>query len=108
MALEDVLVILPRIAVEGIEPIYNVASGRNILNGDLTKQLEALTGCRVQVAEQAPVQRFPSIRIERLCQEFQFTPSNPLETPSRSGCRLLPRTRCRDFSAELAARNDTH
>ena len=79
MALEDVLAILPRIAVEGIEPIYNVASGRNILNGDLTKQLEALTGCRVQVAEQAPVQRFPSIRIERLRQEFQFTPSNPLE-----------------------------
>lgn len=79
VALEDVLAILPRIAVEGIEPIYNVASGRNILNGDLTKQLEALTGCRVQVAEQAPVQRFPSIRIERLCQEFQFTPSNPLE-----------------------------
>ena len=94
VALEDVLAILPRIAVEGLEPIYNVASGRNIRNGDLTKQLEALTGCRVQVAEQAPVQRFPSIRIERLRQEFRFSPFKPLGTPSRSGCRLSPGTRC--------------
>jgi nucleoside-diphosphate-sugar epimerase len=79
VALEDVLAILPRIAVEGLEPIYNVASGQNIRNGDLTKQLKALTGCSVQVAEHAPVQRFPPIRIERLRQEFHFSPSSPLE-----------------------------
>ena len=79
VALEDVLAILPRIAVEGLQPIYNVASGRNLRNGDLTKRLEALTGCSVRIAEPASVQSFPPVRIERLCQEFRFSPSDPLE-----------------------------
>jgi nucleoside-diphosphate-sugar epimerase len=79
VALDDVLTILPRIAVAGIEPVYNVASGRNVRNGDLTKRLEALTGCSVRLAEPAPAQSFPPVRIERLCQEFGFSPSDPFE-----------------------------
>ena len=78
VALEDVLAILPRIAVDGRDRIYNVASGQNIRNGDLMKQLEALTGCGVQIAEQAPIQSFPPIHIERLRREFGFSPANPL------------------------------
>jgi nucleoside-diphosphate-sugar epimerase len=79
IALNDVLSILPRIAVEGVDRVYNVARGRNIRNSQLTKKLELLTGCRVKVAPRAPVQRFLPINIERLCREFGFSPSNPVE-----------------------------
>ena len=79
ITLNDVLSMLPRIAVEGVDRVYNVASGRNIRNSQLTKKLELLTGCRVKVVPRAPVQRFLPINIDRLRREFGFSPANPVE-----------------------------
>jgi len=78
VALDDVLNVLPQIALRGSERIYNVAGGRNFRNSKITGRLQALTGCEVSVCEPAPVQSFPIIDIGRLREEFAFAPSNPL------------------------------
>lgn len=78
IALEDVLALLPRIAVDGRDRVYNVASGRNIRSGRLLDELRSITGCAVEVAEQAPLGEPPPIGIERVRREFSFDPSDPL------------------------------
>jgi len=74
VALEDVVDILPKIAVSGKQRIYNVASGRNTSNRELVEALRGLTGCRVMVAEDAPAIRFPPLDIARLRADFDFDP----------------------------------
>lgn len=78
IALEDVLKMLPCIALEGRDRIYNVASGNNLRHADLVARLQSLTGCRVKAAKDAPAQTFPLICIERLRREFEFCPADPL------------------------------
>ena len=78
IALEDALAILPRIATEGVDGIYNVASGRNVRNGQVLEELKSLTGCVVEVPDQAPGSESSPIGIERLRREFSFSPSEPL------------------------------
>jgi nucleoside-diphosphate-sugar epimerase len=78
IALEDVIALLPRVAVEGRDRIYNVASGCNLENGSITAALQSLTGCRVRVAEDAPNQTFPPIGTDRIRREFGFQPADPL------------------------------
>jgi nucleoside-diphosphate-sugar epimerase len=80
--LDDVLAVLPRIAAEGVDRVYNVASGRNIPTSHVIEQLQSLTGCRVEVAAAAPSQSFLPIHITRVRREFAFSPTPPL--------RLLP------------------
>lgn len=75
VALEDVVDILPKIAVLGSHRIYNVASGRNTSNHELVEAIRALTGCAVEVAAEAPTISFPAIDIGRLRVEFDFSPS---------------------------------
>ncbi len=75
----DVVCALEAIAVHGVEPIYNVASGSNTPHRRVCALLERATGCAVTVARGAPTIRFPTIdttRIQNLC---RFTPA-PLDT----------------------------
>lgn len=78
VALEDVLALLPRIATEGRDRVYNIASGRNIRSGRLLERLQAITGCAVRLVEQATVGESAPIVIERMRREFSFEPSDPL------------------------------
>jgi nucleoside-diphosphate-sugar epimerase len=79
VALEDVLDLLPRIALDGRARIYNVAGGRNIRHDELTAELQALTGCAVQAAPDAPDQSFVPIAIGRIRSEFAVQPRPALD-----------------------------
>lgn len=78
VALEDVLALLPRIALSGRERLYNLASGRNVRVGELAAALRAL-GVRCTFAgDPAPVV-FPPVDISRVRTEFGFAPLHLLE-----------------------------
>lgn len=76
---DDVVNLLPRIALEGREQVYNVASGMQITHQQWVERLSALTGCGVSIKPDAPLFRFPRISIERIQRDFGFTPRQPLE-----------------------------
>jgi nucleoside-diphosphate-sugar epimerase len=69
---EDVVGVLPRIAREGREPIYNVASGVNVSNRDLLEVLQRETGCQIETSPEADVIGFPPVETGRICREFGF------------------------------------
>lgn len=71
---EDVVEILPKIAVGGRCQIYNVASGKNVTNRELLERLADLTGCDVDVKRDAPTVKFPLVNVDRAKLEFDFNP----------------------------------
>ena len=78
VALEDVLGLLPRIALAGRERLYNLASGRNVRVGEIADVLRGL-GVRCTFAgDPAPVV-FPPVDVARVRTEFDFTPLPLLE-----------------------------
>lgn len=79
VAVEDVVPALVRVAREGSERIYNVASGRNVTHGELLDELRRLTGCRVAFAADAPERVFPIVPIERMRAEFGFAPDHVMD-----------------------------
>jgi nucleoside-diphosphate-sugar epimerase len=79
VSLDDVVPLLPRIALEGRERVYNVASGIALTNAELTDALAALTGCTVEVRPGAPRVRRAAIDIARVRGEFGFRPARLLD-----------------------------
>ncbi len=77
--IDDVLDILPKISLEGKSSIYNIASGKNITNEEIVKKLQNITGCEVEVIENAIKYSFPEISIERIKKEFNFEPISILD-----------------------------
>ena len=73
--IKDVVNVLPKIAVHGSHKIYNVASGENITNGQIANILSRLTGCNVEVDENAKRIFYPNICVSRVKEEFAFTPA---------------------------------
>lgn len=80
---EDVLVLLYRIAMEGKQQLYNVASGENLSNRELIGELVRLTGADVRIAPQAPTVVFPVIDVDRISGEFFRPSSKPLKQLQR-------------------------
>ncbi|MEQ1658771.1 MAG: NAD(P)-dependent oxidoreductase, partial [Hylemonella sp.] len=72
--IDDVAELLPRIAMQGRERLYNVASGVQTRHAQWAEHLAALTGCRVEVAPGAPTVSFVPIDITRIRTEFAFVP----------------------------------
>ena len=72
VSVEDVVDVCLRIAVEGRHRIYNVAAGRNTLQGDILDAIATVSGCAIDVAENAPTVRFVPIRNDRIRDEFAF------------------------------------
>ena len=70
VAIDDVCQAISRIAQNGTERIYNVASGQNTSHAQLTQVLAALTGCSIEVAPQAPKIEYPTIDTTRLSNFF--------------------------------------
>lgn len=66
----DVVRALHRIATAGTHRLYNVASGRNISNGDIVGGLQKITGCDIDVAPGAPRTVFPTIDVARIGSAF--------------------------------------
>ena len=77
--LEDVVGLLPRIALGGRERTYNVASGMNTSHADIVARLVQLTGCQLSVAPGAARTSFPPIDIRRIRAEFDFAPGSVLD-----------------------------
>ncbi len=78
--IEDVLHLLPRIALQGRQSMYNVASGQQVTHGQWVDRLVAKTGCTVQVLENAPVVHFAPVDVTRIQAEFGFEPRPVLST----------------------------
>jgi nucleoside-diphosphate-sugar epimerase len=79
ISIDDVVANLIRIAREGKQNIYNLASGTNVSNLQLTRKISDLTGCRITFAPSPPNQSFPTIKIDRIRSEFGFQPSSVLD-----------------------------
>lgn len=78
VSIHSVIDVLPKIALTGQHHLYNVASGVNVSNGEILARLTELTGCRTNLALNAPSIRFPCIDISRVQQEFDFQPTSLL------------------------------
>lgn len=74
--IDDVAMLLTRIAVSGRQKIYNVASGRQISHAAWLDRLTTLTGCSTHVLPDSPMQQFPLIDIRRINEEFYFHPKS--------------------------------
>lgn len=70
VAIDDVCHAILRIALNGIERIYNVAAGQNTRHAQLTGVLATLTGCSTEVMPMAEKTEFPLIDTERLSSLF--------------------------------------
>ncbi len=77
--IDDVIDILPKISLQGKDSIYNVASGKNITNEQIVKELQRITGCEVEVEKNATKYSFPTISIEKIRNEFDFKPISILD-----------------------------
>jgi len=76
--LNEAVALLSQIAQGGRRALYNVASGCSIRHSEICAELVRLTGCRVEVAANAPLLRFPDIDVSLIRNEFQFSARNVL------------------------------
>ncbi|MDT7524355.1 NAD(P)-dependent oxidoreductase [Rhodoferax sp. TBRC 17198] len=72
--LDDVVDALIRIAVQGQQPVYNVASGANVSNAALFEHLERRWGCAVQPLLDVQPVLPPVVNIARLRTELHWQP----------------------------------
>lgn len=79
VSIDDVVSILPKIAVAGKQRTYNVASGRNTSNRELVTRLGEITRISVNEPIDAATTAFPLIAIGRLEHEFAYAPIDVLD-----------------------------
>ncbi len=79
VSVDDIVRVLPLIALQGQDKLYNVASGTNRTVGQISTKLSKLTGCIVEVNLKAQRTCSPKISIERLRSEFAFNPTDILD-----------------------------
>ena len=73
--IDDVLNILQKISLCGKNSIYNVASGQNLNNEKIVKKIQEITGCELEVIENAKKYSFLPISIKLIQREFDFNPT---------------------------------
>ncbi|GAB4440516.1 MAG: SDR family oxidoreductase [Rhodocyclaceae bacterium] len=76
--LDDVLDMLPRIALEGRELCYNLGGGRNLSHAALLAPILDITGARLDVLDGAPRIAAPTVDIGRLRRDFGYLPRDVL------------------------------
>lgn len=79
IAIDDVVDLLPLIATQGRERLYNLAAGVKVSHGEWLDRLMSLTGCTVEVAPGAPIVGFPDIDVSRISTEFAYRPRPVLD-----------------------------
>lgn len=79
VSIDDVTAALVKIARGGRHEIYNLASGANISNRALVEAISRITNCEVEFLPGASQVRFPTSNIDRMREEFGFTPRGVLE-----------------------------
>jgi nucleoside-diphosphate-sugar epimerase len=83
VSIDDVVETLIKIATGGRYRVYNVASGTNVSNRELMERICDLTGCRVEVAPEPSRATYPQINIDRVKEEFGYTPDDVLHDMDR-------------------------
>lgn len=76
--LDDVIEALVAIAVRGTQPIYNVASGTNVANGDLFAAVRRETSAHLRGSGGRAVSPTPRVVIDRMADEFGWQPTQLL------------------------------
>jgi nucleoside-diphosphate-sugar epimerase len=84
IAIEDVCLLLEKIALHGRHRIYNVASGEPVYHVDLARVLSSVSASEVAFADNAPHRSFPRIDISRVVDEFWFRPRRLLDQLTRT------------------------
>jgi nucleoside-diphosphate-sugar epimerase len=79
IAIDDVLELLPRIALEGKWRCYNVASGLNVTLGEIVGVIERELSSVGEWQPDAPTVVYPIIDIDRIRTEFSFKPRSALD-----------------------------
>lgn len=79
ISIDDVTEGLIKIARGGQHKIYNLACGVNVSNRALVEGIRRITGCEAEFLPAAPRVRFPTSSVERMREEFDFSPHNVLE-----------------------------
>jgi nucleoside-diphosphate-sugar epimerase len=74
VSIHDVVSALIKIAREGQQRLYNLASGMNVSNETLLLKIRELTGCEIDFDSAAEKKSFAPIRIDRIRAEFGFRP----------------------------------
>lgn len=77
--LDDVIEALVAIAVRGTQPIYNVASGTNVSNGDLFEAVRRETGVHLRGSAGREASPTPRVVIDRMADEFGWRPTQLLD-----------------------------
>lgn len=77
--IDDVVRLLPRIALGGRARLYNLAHGTPLCHRAWIEPIAAATGCAVEVAAGAPCVRFDPIDVGRIRAEFGHAPRDPLD-----------------------------
>ncbi|HBG49145.1 MAG TPA: NAD-dependent epimerase/dehydratase [Cyanobacteria bacterium UBA9971] len=80
ISINDVIKLITKIAIEGKEKIYNIASGNNINNQEIIDILRLFMDFSIEINENAQEIIFPQINIEKIKKEFNFHPENVLNT----------------------------
>ena len=81
--ISDTVMMLEKIAINGQERIYNLASGLSTTHKDIANKLSFLTGSSVSFKVGAEYRTFPSIDISRIKKEFNFIPRYILDDLSK-------------------------
>jgi len=89
VAMDDVIDVLPKIAQYGREQIYNLGSGFNLTVAAVARRIEANTGATTKWTPGQLIV-FPRLHIDRIRNEFQFSPRSTLEALDAA---------CRNFKA---------
>ena len=77
--LDDVVSLLPKIAISGRERVYNIASGVNISTLEIANLLKDATGCSVELLDSESCRKPMAIDISRIRNEFGFQPTSVLD-----------------------------
>ena len=74
--IDDLIKLIPKIALKGKEKIYNIAYGENTKTKPIVDIISRITECTVEIAPDAKKFSFPQISIERIKNEFNFKPTS--------------------------------
>lgn len=81
--IDDVVELIIKIAVNGKEKIYNIASGKNTNNEEILSELQKYFTFDYFVADNAKEIIFSTISNTKTCSEFQYLPKNISEQLSQ-------------------------
>jgi nucleoside-diphosphate-sugar epimerase len=78
ISLPDAVHLILKIATDGKDKIYNVASGKRTTNIDIVSKIQQLRAWKIDVSPDAEKIVFPNVDISRVKKEFKFKPSSNL------------------------------